>query len=433
MHRSGHFSIKEITKVEGHANLYVEMKDGRVEKCELQIYEGQRFFEQMLIGRHFTQIPLIVSRICGFCSVSHLNTAIEAIEKAFGVQPSDQAMLLRELATNAEFIKSHALHLMLLALPDYLHKESVLHFDKKEHRYIHWALDLKKVGTGIIKALGGRVYQTINIRPGGFTLLPKQAELQKLLAELQKARKVAIAVIELFDSFKRDFPFSRKTEYVGLVGSKYCLLCGQIHCSDGTIVPEEDYLSHVKETVVPYSTAKEASFNNTEYQVGAQARINLNQGELCDTAKEKIRELKLRFPTHKIYYNNIAQAIELLQCIEASIEIIQLLQLRKEPLAKIKPSETEGIGVTEAPRGTLYHHYKFDQKGFVKEANIVVPTLQNNRNIESDLRQFIPTLIKLPQEKANLEIEKLIRAYDPCISCATHFLRVNWKDRAKAP
>lgn len=427
MHKTGHFSIKEITKVEGHANLDVEMKDGKVEKCELQIYEGQRFFEQMLIGRHYSQLPLIVSRICGFCSISHLNTAIEAVEKAFSVKPSDQTLLLRELATNAEFIKSHALHLMLLALPDYLHKESVLHFDKEEHRYIHWALDLKKVGSDIIKALGGRVYQTVNIRPSGFTLLPKQAELQKLLAELRNARKTAIAVIELFDSFKEKFPFERKTEYVGLVGSKYCLLCGQIHCSDGTTIKEEDYLNHVKEFVVPYSTAKEASFNNMEYQVGAQARINLNQRELCDAAREKIKELSLRFPSHRIYYNNIAQAIELLQCIEASIETIQLLQLRKEPLAQIKPKEAEGVGVTEAPRGILYHCYSFDSKGSVKKANIVVPTLQNSRNIQSDLKQFIPSLLELPQEKANLEIEKLIRAYDPCISCATHFLKVNWK------
>jgi len=429
MHKTGHFSIKEITKVEGHANLDVELKNGKVEKCELQVYEGQRFFEQMVVGKHFSQIPLIVSRICGFCSISHLNTANEAIEKSFNIKLSDQTILLRELATNAEFIKSHALHLMLLVLPDFLGKESALEFDKKEHQYIHWALDLKKVGTDLIKVLGGRVYHTVNIRPGGFTLLPKQSGLNSLLPELKKSRETTIKAIELFDSFKKDFPFARETEYVGLVGSNYCLLCGKIYCSDGTIIEEEDYLSHVKEFVVPYSTSREASFNKKEYQVGAQARINLNQNELCDSAKEIMQRLKLHFPSHKIYYNNIAQAIELLQCIEASIEIIQLLQLSKEPLPKIKPTEAEGIGVTEAPRGTLYHHYSFDKKGFVRRANIVVPTLQNNRNVESDLKEFIPSLLKMPQEKANLEIEKLIRAYDPCISCATHFLKVNWKKK----
>jgi len=427
MHKTGHFSIKEITKVEGHANLEVELKDGQVEKCELQIYEGQRFFEQMLVGRHYSQIPLIVSRICGFCNISHLGTSIEAVEKAFKVRPSEQSLLLRELATNAEFIKSHALHLMLLVLPDYLGRETALDFDKKEHEYIHWALDLKKVASDILKLIGGRVYPTVNIRPGGFTLLPKQSKLDELLPELKNARKIAFDTIRLFDSFKEQFPFERKTEYVGLVGSKYCLLCGQVHCSDGTIVEEEDYLNHVKEFVVPYSSAKQASFNGKEYQVGAQARINLNQNELCPDAKKIMKELKLKFPINRIYYNNIAQAIEILQCIDASIEIIELLDLRKEALQEIKPREAEAIGVTEAPRGILYHHYRFDSKGFIKKADIVVPTLQNNHNTELDLKEFIPTLLDLPQEKANLEIEKLVRAYDPCISCATHFLKVNWK------
>jgi coenzyme F420-reducing hydrogenase alpha subunit len=429
MHKTGHFSIKEITKIEGHTNLDVELKDGKVERCELSIYEGQRFFEQMLIGRHFSQIPLIVSRICGFCSISHLGTSIEAIEKAFSEKPSDQTMLLRELGTNAEFLKSHALHLMLLVLPDFLGKESALEFTGKDHKYIHWALNLKKLGTDIIKVLGGRVYQTVNIRPGGFTLLPKQAALDRLLADLKNARKTAIEVIALFASFKDSFAFERKTEYVGLVGSQYCLLCGKIHCSDGTVVEEEDYLHHVKEFVVPYSAAKQASFNGREYQVGAQARINLNQKELCGSVKEQMKTLSLKFPSHKIYYNNVAQALELLQCIESSIETLETLILRKEALSKIKPSEAEGIGATEAPRGILFHHYSFDKKGFIKKADIIVPTLQNNHNIESDLKEFIPSLLELPQEKANLEIEKLIRAYDPCISCSTHFLKVNWNKK----
>jgi len=426
MHKTGHFSIKEITKVEGHANLDVEMRNGKVEKCELRIFEGQRFFEKMLVGRHFSQVPLIVSRICGFCSISHLGTSIEAVEKAFSVEASDQAILLRELATNAEFIKSHALHLMLLVLPDFLGRESALEFKGREHQYLHWALDMKKAGTDLLKALGGRVYQTVNIRPGGFTSLPTQTDLDGLLPELQKARKIALDTIDLFASFKNDFSFARKTEYVGLVGKGYCLLCGHIHCSDGTVVSEEDYLKHVREFVIPYSTAKGASFNHKEYQVGAQARVNLNQSELCSSARNKIKEHKFKFPSHRVYYNIIAQALELLQCIEASIETIKDLRLRKEQLPEIKASEATGIGATEAPRGTLYHAYDFSPEGLVKKANIVVPTLQNTRNIESDLKEFIPGLLKLPQQKANLEIEKLVRAYDPCISCATHFLKVNW-------
>jgi coenzyme F420-reducing hydrogenase alpha subunit len=427
MHTTCSFSIKEITKIEGHANLNIELRNGRVEKCELNIFEGQRFFEQMLVGKHFSQVPLIVSRICGFCNTSHLNTSIEAIEKAFSVKPSDQTLMLRELATNAEFIKSHVLHLVFLVLPDFLGKESAFDFTGEETRYLRWAMDLKKVASDLLKALGGRVYPTISIRPGGFTALPTQSELNAMLPALRKAKETASALVDLIDSFKQQFPFERKTEYVALVGSKYCMLCGQVRCSDGTIVPEGQYAKHIKEFIVPYSTAKQAHFNGKEYMVGSLARMNMNQKELCDSAIEKIALLGLRFPSNKIYYNNIAQAIELLQCIESSIEIIESLKLRKEPLSQIVPKEAEGIGITEAPRGTLYHHYSFDSKGLIRQVNIIVPTLQNNRNIELDLHSFIPTLLDLPQEKAELEIEKLIRAYDPCISCATHFLKVNWR------
>ncbi|MBN2067609.1 MAG: nickel-dependent hydrogenase large subunit, partial [Candidatus Diapherotrites archaeon] len=320
MKETGNFCIKSITKVEGHANLSVELRDGKVEKCEFQVYEGQRFFEQLVVGRHYSQIPLIVSRICGFCNTSHLNTAIEAVERAFSVKPSEQTLLLRELATNAEFIKSHALHLMFLVLPDFLGRESIMAFKKAEQKYIKQALALKKIGTDLSRALGGRVYPTVSIRVGGFSMLPRQSELQKVLTELKDARKTALEMLALFNSFRERFAFERKTEYVGLVGSQYCLLCGQIHCSDGTVIEEQGYLNHVKEFVVPYSNARIASFNSKEYKVGAQARLNLNHKELYPAVKEKVKALNIKFPNHSIYFNNIAQAIELLQCIESSIE-----------------------------------------------------------------------------------------------------------------
>lgn len=426
MRKDGGFSIKEITKVEGHANLDVQMKGGEVEKCELQIYEGQRFFENIVVGRSFEQIPLITSRICGLCNVSHLNTAMEAVEKAFGVEVSEQAELLRNLATNGEFIKSHALHLFFLVLPDYLNKESVLDFDAKEQKYIRWGLSLKRAGTEIVKLLGGRVYQTIGIRPGGFTCLPKQAELNKALKLLEEQRQTAIDTIKLFASFKDSLSFERKTEYLALVSPGYSFVKGKLNFSDGTVLEEEDMLKHVHEYIVPYSTAKQTDFKGKAFRVGSLARINLNQKALEPAARQTIKELELKFPSNRIYYNNIAQAIELLHLIDSSIRMIGEMKVRREPMAKITPKESVGIGVTEAPRGTLYHEYSFDSKGFVKKANIVVPTNQNNHTIEQDLVEFIPSLLDLPQERANLEIEKVVRAYDPCISCATHFLKVNW-------
>jgi len=427
MHKSGHFSIKEITKVEGHANLDVEMREGRVERCELRIYEGQRFFESLVLGRSFSQIPLMVSRICGLCNVSHLNTAMECVEKAFNVEVSEQTKLLRELATNGEFIKSHALHLFFLALPDYLHRESVLDFNHEEHKYVHWGLDLKKCGTEIVKVLGGRVYQTVAIRPGSFTQIPKKEKLDSLLKLLASHRQIAVGAVKLFASFTKQLAFERKTDYLALADKNYSLTEGTLVSSSGLSIKEENMLSHIREFIVPYSSAKQASLDGKDFRVGSLARINLNQNALEDSARALIKELSLKFPSDSIYYNNIAQALELLHLIDSSIRIISELKLRKESPVEIKPREAEAVGVTEAPRGTLYHNYAFDSKGFVRRANIVVPTNQNNRTVENDLKEFIPGLLLLPQEKANLEIEKLIRAYDPCISCATHFLKVKWK------
>ncbi len=426
MHDSEDFYLRNITKVEGHANLSLKLRNKKVESCEFRITESQRFFEEIVEGRHFSQIPLIVARICGLCSSSHLITAIEAIERALDFSPSEQTLLLRELATNAEFLKSHSLHLYMLALPDYLNKESVLRFEEKEHHFIHDGLELKKAGTDVLIALGGRPHQTVNLRVGGFTRFPPQEKIDAVRKTLEQAREKAIDAIKLFSGFAKKNTFARKTNYVALVGSGYCLLCGAIKCTDGTIVDEEHYLDHLHEFLVPYSTAKQDKFNGEEYMVGALARMNLNKKEMYPSVKKLIKENKLKFPNQSPFYNNVSQALELLQCIEHSLKIIDELHVRKEPIPKIKPRESEGIGVTEAPRGVLYHSYKLNSRGFIESGNIVVPTLQNCRNIEGDLKQFVPTLLSKPREKAEYEIEKLIRAYDPCISCSTHFLKVRW-------
>lgn len=427
MKETGHFAIKEITKVEGHANLDVEMDSGKVKKCELQIYEGQRFFESMLLGRDYSQVPLIVSRICGLCNVSHLNTSMKAVEKAFGIEVSEQTETLRQLATNGEFIKSHALHLFFLVLPDFLGRESVLDFGKEEQKFLLHGIALKKAGTEMVRLLGGRIYQTVSIRPGGFTKWPDEKQLRQCLRLLEKERHLAIEAIRLFASFRDSFPFQRKTEYLALTDENYSFVKGAIQSSTGLAVKDEEMTTHVHERILPYSSAKQASLGGQDFRVGALARINLNQKALEPAALDLVQELGLKFPSHRVFDNNLAQAIELLHLFDSSIRILKDFKLQKESAQQIRPCDSTGIGVTEAPRGTLYHEYKFDSKGIVQRANIIVPTNQNAHTIESDLAEFIPSLLDLPQEKANLEIEKLVRAYDPCISCATHFLKVKWK------
>ena len=426
MHANEHFSLHDITKIEGHANLEVQLNNGFVEKCEFRINENHRFFEEMALGKSFEEIPLIMSRICGFCCSSHLNTAIEACEKALGVEVSEQTSLLRELSMNMELLKSHALHLYLLVLPDYLNKESVLQFDEKEHQYVHDCLDFKKAATDTLNALGARAYHTVNTRVGGFSKFPSQQELDNCLHSLGHMRKKAFETIELFSRFLEKRPFDRSTRYCALAGKNYSLLEGSINFSDGAVIPEEKFLDHLKEIVLPYSTASQTRFNQQEYFVGALARINFSQKSLSPDAKKAIADFNLKFPSTSPFYINIAQAVEMLHCIDSSIGILQKIKIREEPLQKIIPKESTGVGVTEAPRGLLYHSYRIGSDGLIKSGHIVVPTQQNSRAIESDLRDFIPGLLSMQKEKAELEIEKLIRAYDPCISCSTHFLKVKW-------
>ncbi|MFH1586869.1 MAG: Ni/Fe hydrogenase subunit alpha [Candidatus Diapherotrites archaeon] len=420
-------SLNNITKIEGHAHLNLKVRNNKVQNVQFIVSENNRFFEKMVLGKSYEDVPSMVGRICGFCSTAHIVTAFEAFEKVFKVENSIQTGLLRELLYHGMNLKSHALHLYMLVLPDYLGKESVLEFNKSQHELIHQGLRLKKVGTEILRLAGGRAYHTLRLRVGGFSKLPTMEELDYLHDLLEKGKKDANECIALFSKYLPKF--ERKTEYVALVGTDYCFLCGTIASSNGIYVAENDYLKHLKEFVVPYSTAKSAKFAGKEYMVGALARINLNGSTMKQEVKNKIKEFKLKFPNESPFYNNISQALEILQSILASQEIIDELRTRlsNEKPVKFKVRAGTGVGVTEAPRGTLYHQYTLNSQGRVTDASIVVPTNQNNHNIEEDIRVYAPQLLKLPKPKIELELEKLIRAYDPCISCATHFLKVKWE------
>ncbi|MFH1545639.1 MAG: Ni/Fe hydrogenase subunit alpha [archaeon] len=417
-------SLYGLTKVEGHSNLFLRVRKGVVEKAQLDITENARFFEEMVVGRSYKDIPTFTSRICGVCSTSYVSASVKAIEKAFGVETTEQTRLMQNLMLIGEIIRSHTLHLYFFSLPDYLGKDSILDFEEKHHEEIHRAIRIKKVASEIVKVFGGRAIHPVNATIGGFKVIPYQKQLNELYDHLKKARKDAVKCIELFNSFK--YECVRPSTYISLVNNDYSLNTGMVCSNKGMCIPEEEYLSNLREYVVSFSTAKFAKLFGEEFYVGALSRYNLMHKRIRKETRNELNRIGVKLKEQCPYANNLAQAVEILHFIDYAIDKIKDLKLREESIPPITPRKSVGIGVVEAPRGTLYHSYKFDEKGTVKECNLVVPTAQNVASIERDIKLFLPSLLKKPKEEISLEMEKLIRAYDPCFSCSAHFLKVKW-------
>lgn len=416
-------SINHIAKIEGHARLNVKIEDNKVEKCQLEVFEGARYFEAIVKGRQYDELPIITARICGICSQAHAVTALQSIESAFGIKPSQQTKILRELLCNAAIIQSHVLHLYFLALPDYFGYDSAIAMASKYKKEVARALKLKKLSNDMVEIIGGRDIHSIRCVVGGFSKLPEKDEINKLLSRLKDAKEDAIETAKLFAKLK--YPkFERKTNYFALTKPKqYAVLDGSI-ANTKTNIKTRDYEKHLKEYIVPYSTAKFSIAKDKPYMTGALARVNINKKTLSYNAKKL---LKLKTPCYNPFMNNICQAVEVVHFIETSIKLLENLVLKEESPLIIKTKAGRGISAIEAPRGLLIHDYVFDKKGTVKSANIITPTSQNLKNIEEDIKEFLPTILKKKEKEIILELEMLIRAYDPCISCSTHFLEINWE------
>ncbi len=421
--------MKNITKIEGHANLSLKVRNGAVEAVRFSPYENNRFFEKIIVGRHYSEAPGMVARICGFCSAAHLLTAIEACENALGIEVSDQTAKLRELLAIGGAIVSHSLHLYFLALPDYLKVSSALELSESKHGLLHQALRIKKAGTTLQERIGGRALHMLSPCIGGFAKLPSKEDLLAAEKALEAARKDVLEAIGLFASLKPQLNYGRSCDYLAVAGKKYSLLYGNVFESSGVTIPAERYKRYLHEISVPYSTSKQVEFQGRSFMVGALARMNLNSSEMQRSVKKQVKKHGLEFPSQSPYDNNLAQAIELLQFVDSSLEIINGIKIRSEKPrqpAKHTTGMRTGVAISEAPRGTLFHEYALNSSGRIANAHIIVPTSQNSRRIEDDLRGFVPKILHKPKREIVLDIEKLIRAYDPCISCATHFLRVKW-------
>lgn len=420
--------INNLSKIEGHTHLSMKIEDGKVVSCKLKVSENNRFYKRALEGLDYKLASNKMSRICGTCSAAHVLCSIEAIEKAYDVEVTPQTVVLRRLLMNGSHLRDHAMHLFFFCLPDVFGKESIFEFGDEYHDWIHYGLDLKDAGNYLTTITGGRAVHPPYPVVGGFTNLPSVEEMDKCIEKLKGSRNKILKVVDIF--YKDKHSFKRKTNYVAMVNSDYNYVKGEIKTANGTVIPEEEFGEHFEKVILPYSTARGVKWESEEFMVGALARMNVNRENLHENTKKDCAEYLKVFPSDCIFDNNLAQAIECLQAVDVSIDLLDELKktLKKEEIVSVEPKDGVGIGVVEAPRGTLYHKLELGSDGKIKRADLCIPTEQNIIHLEKDLAKYVEELLEqgVPKEKISLEVEKLIRAYDPCMSCATHFLKIIW-------
>ncbi len=422
---------QHVTRVEGHGNIRVRASDGAVEQVEWQVPEAPRFFEAMVRGRDYQDIQTIVSRICGICSVTHSLAAIKAIEAAMGISVSEQTDKLRILTHYGEQLESHSLHVGYLVAPDLLGVNSVLPLVESHPDVVKTIIRIHRLGNDWMELLGGRRTHPVTLRPGGFGKLPRESELKKLRNDLENIIPDLKTVAQVIGDLAPKLPaFNRDTEYISLLNEgEYSFYHGRIASTDTEETKDVDeFESVVNEYVSPQSTAKWTRWHRDAYAVGALARFNLNAEELKPLAKETAQNLGLTQGCCNPFMNNVAQVVECVQVVEHGIELLDdvLSQGIEEEVPAPKPAPGTGVGCVEAPRGILFHKYSFDEHGVCQGGNICIPTNQNHANIQKDFESFVPQIIDRDQEEVRLLLEMLVRSYDPCISCSTHYLNVDF-------
>ncbi|TKB93018.1 MAG: Ni/Fe hydrogenase subunit alpha [Nitrospira sp.] len=418
-------AVDLVARVEGEGALRVTVKDGTVQDVELKIFEPPRFFEAFLQGRHYSEVPDIVARICGICPVAYQMSAVHALEQIFGLQVDGALRDLRRLIYCGEWIESHALHVYLLQAPDFLGYDSGIAMAKDHPAVVTRGLRLKKAGNAIMTLLGGRSVHPVSVKVGGFSRVPLKRELEALKADLLWARDAAIETVRWVADF--DYPdFMPDYTYVALRRpDEYPFNEGQVAVSSGLQISANEFEQHFTEHQVAYSNALHCTLHGSSYLVGPLARLNLNYEHLTPLAKQVLADRRLSLPLRNPFHGIIARSVEILYALEESLRLIE--RYEPPPVSALPVVVRPGIGMacTEAPRGILYHLYRIDGDGVIREAKIVPPTSQNQSRIEQDLRLFMPRLLHLPDQEVALACERVIRCYDPCISCATHFLNLD--------
>jgi coenzyme F420-reducing hydrogenase alpha subunit len=445
MGKNVNINVHHLTRVEGHGNIVVNVTDGTIEKCQWQVPEAPRFFEAMVRGRHYSEVARITSRICGICSVGHTLASLKTSENALGIEVSEQTDLLRRILKHAENYDSHVLHVYFLVAPDLLNVPSVFPLVPTHGDVVKRALRMKRLGHEWGACIGGRTTHPTRAVVGGFASLPggartvreAEANLLELKDKLLAVVPDAVETFKLLVDLAPNIPaFDRPTEYIGLVDDvEYGLYDGKIGClmPDGTreLVDVSDYRSVTNEYVSDQSTAKFAKHNLDSYAAGALARMNLNYDQLHPEAKKLAEGLGFKAICGNPYMNSVAQFIEAVHSVYMSVGFIdKLLEIGLKDEKPVEPTRFgRGQGATEVPRGILFHEYEYDPDGFCTMGNCIIPTNQNHGNIQCDFDKLVPELLSADKTEKEMELalEMLVRAYDPCISCSTHYLNVEFK------
>ena len=405
--------------------MYVRLREGEVEQVQLRIYEPPRFFEGLLRGRLYTEPPDITARICGICPVAYQMSAVAAIEDALDVTVPEPIRLLRRLIYCGEWIESHCLHLFMLHAPDFLGYESAIEMAREHVDVVERGLGLKKAGNAIVGLVGGREVHPVNVRVGGFYRAPEPRELRKLVPTLERARENALEAVRWTATL--DFPeLECDWELVSLAQpAEYPLERGRLRSTEGLDISAAEFDEHFVEEQVEHSTALHARVRaRGSYLTGPLARYALNSDQLSPLAREAAAEAGLGDSVGNPFRSIVVRAVEVLFAFDEALRIIESYEEPDRPAVEAEPRAGVGHGWTEAPRGTLYHSYRLDDEGRIAAALIVPPTSQNQRRMEEDLHDFVAGYTHLPDEELRMRCEQAIRNYDPCISCSTHFLRL---------
>lgn len=415
--------VNYLARVEGEGSLYVKLDGDEITDLEFGIFEPPRFFEAFLQGRHFTEVPDITARICGICPIAYQTSSVNAMEDACGVTVPSEVDALRRLIYCGEWIESHALHLFLLHAPDFLGYQSAIHLAKDFPDEVQMGLRMKKAGNSIVSAVGGREIHPINMKVGGFFRAPTRRELRALIPELEWGLDAALRTVSLvtgftFPDLERDYLFVAMRHE-----DEYPMARGRIVSSAGLDITPHEYDEHFREEHVERSNALHSmTTDGLAYHVGPIARFNLNADLLTPQAAAAATRANLVPPVTNPFRSIIVRAVEIVLAFEESLRIIAEYDPPEPPAIEVSPRAGVGFGASEAPRGLLFHRYRIDGDGLIEDAKIVPPTSQNQPTIEADLHDLISANLELSDEDLTWQCEQAIRNYDPCISCATHFL-----------